>query len=63
VIALQKTSISKLTKQISATKLENEQIINCFDKLAAQMATLIAQAASPKKRPTGGHDSGSSTST
>jgi len=38
-------------------------MINCFNQLATQMATLIAQLASPKKCPAGGHKSESSNKT
>jgi len=57
------TTLSQLTKQVSEIKQSHKTMIDRFDQLAAQMATLIAQAASPKKHPTGGHDSGSGMST
>jgi len=55
------TTLSQLTKQVSEIKQSHKTMINRFNKLATQMATLIAQLASPKKRPAGGHDSESGT--
>jgi len=57
------TTLSQLTEQVSEIKQSHKTMIDHFDQLAAQMATLIAQAASPKKRPAGGHNSGSGMST
>ena len=62
-VTSQGTTLSQLTEQVSEIKQSHKTMIDRFDQLAAQMATLIAQAASPKKRPAGGHDSGSGTST
>ncbi len=57
MVTSQGTTLSQLTKQVSEIKQSNKLMIDRFNKLAAQMATLIAQSASPKKCPTGGHDS------
>jgi len=57
------TTLSQLTKQVSEIKQSHKTMINRFNKLAAQMATLIAQSASPKKRPARGHDSESGNQT
>jgi len=54
------TTLSQLTEQVSEIKQSHKMMIDHFDQLAAQMATLIAQSASPKKRPTRGHNSESS---
>jgi len=51
------TTLSQLTEQVSEIKQSHKMMIDHFDQLAAQMATLIAQSASPKKCPTRGHDS------
>jgi len=51
------TMLSQLTEQVSEIKQSHKMMINCFNQLATQMATLIAQLASPKKCPAGGHKS------
>jgi len=49
MVTSQGTTLSQLTKQVSEIKQSHKTMINRFDKLATQMATLIAQLASPKK--------------
>jgi len=62
-VTSQGTTLSQLTEQVLEIKQSNKLMIDKFNKLAAQMATLIAQSASPKKRPAGGHNSESGTTT
>jgi len=62
-VTSQGTTLSQLTEQVSEIKQSNKLMIDKFDKLAAQMATLIAQSASPKKHPTRGHNSESGMTT
>jgi len=55
------TSISQLMEQISAIKMENKQIISCFDQLATQMDVFMSSNQSTSLRCyTGGHASESS---
>jgi len=63
MVTSQGTTLFQLTKQVLEIKQSHKTMINRLDKLAAQMATLIAQSASPKKCPTRGHDSESITMT
>jgi len=63
MVTSQGTTLSQLTKQVSEIKQSNKLMIDKFDKLATQMVTLIAQLASPKKCPAGGHDSESGMTT
>jgi len=57
-IASQGTTLSQLTEQVSEIKQSHKMIFDCFDQLAAQMVTLIANSAtSPKKCPARGHNS------
>jgi len=57
------TTLSQLTKQVSEIKQSHKTMIDHFNQLAAQMATLITQSASPKKCPTRGYDSESGNKT
>jgi len=63
MVASHGTMLSQLTEQVSEIKQSHKMMIDCFDQLAAQMATLIAQSASPKKCPARGHESESGNKT
>jgi len=47
-VTSQNTTISQLTEQVSIIKMENKQIMDCFDLLASQMdAFMNSQATQP----------------
>jgi len=51
-VASQGTTLSQLTEQVSEIKQSHKMMLDHFDQLAAQMATLIVNLAqSPKKQP------------
>jgi len=52
MVASQGTTLSQLTEQVSEIKQSHKTMLDHFDQLATQMATLIANlASSPKKTP------------
>jgi len=60
MVTSQASAISQLTEQVSQIKLENWQILNWFDWLAAQMEAFMAQLQSSNQHHARGHSSESS---
>jgi len=56
-LMLQTSTISQLTEQVTQIKLENEQILDQFDQLAAQMEAFMSQSQSTTQCHTSGHSS------
>jgi len=46
-VASQNMPISQLTEQVSAIKMENKEIMDCFNKWAAQMEAFMTQNLHP----------------
>ncbi len=50
--------ISQLTEQVLQIKIENKQLLDCFDQLAAQMEQFMSnQTSQTTQRHAGGHRS------
>jgi len=63
-VTLQGTTLSQSTKQVLEIKQLHKSILDCFDKLSAQMAQLLANSpSSSTKCPARGHESDSSQAT
>jgi len=60
-VTCQGTTLSQLTKQVLEIKQSHKLMLDCFDKLSAQMAQLLTNSpSSSKNHPAGGHEIDSS---